>query len=51
MVLQPPILDPSIETKWMAKIAAHQAIVQAKVDSYAKLLTNMKMPGRQTPVT
>jgi hypothetical protein len=25
--------------------------VQAKVDSYAKLLTNMKMPGRQTPVT
>ncbi len=26
----------------MAKVAAHQAIVQAKVDSYAKLLTNIE---------
>ncbi len=39
---RPPILDPSIEIKWMAKVAAHQAIMQAKVDIYAKLLTNIE---------
>ncbi len=48
-VLQPLILDPSIETKWMAKVTAHQAIVQAKVDSYAKLLTNIKNAGKASP--
>jgi hypothetical protein len=48
-VLQPPILDPSIETKWMAKVTAHQAIVQAKVDSYAKLLTNIENAAKANP--
>ncbi len=48
-VLQPPILDPSIETKWMAKVAAHQAIVQEKVDSYAKLLTNIEHAVTASP--
>ena len=36
-ILPPPVLNPSIETKWRAKLAVHQAIVQAKVDSYTKL--------------
>jgi len=48
-VLQPPILDPSIETKWQAKVAAHQAIMQAKVDSYARLLTNIENAVRASP--
>ena len=33
----------------MAKVAAHQAIVQAKVDSYAKLLTNIENAGKASP--
>ncbi len=48
-VLQPLILDPSIKTKWMAKVTAHQAIVQAKVDSYAKLLTNIENAAKANP--
>ncbi len=31
--LPPPVLDPSIEAKWRAKLAVHQAIVQEKVTS------------------
>ena len=48
-VLQPPILDPSIETKWQAKVAAQQVIVQAKVASYARLLTNIENAVRAAP--
>ncbi len=48
-VLQPPILDPSIEMKWQAKVAAHQAIVQAKVVSYARLLSNIENAVRAAP--
>ena len=32
-VLPPPVLDPTIEGKWRTKLAVHQLIVQAKVDS------------------
>jgi hypothetical protein len=48
-VLQPPILDPSIETKWQAKVAAQQGIVQVKVASYARLLTNIENAVKASP--
>ena len=40
-VLPHPVINPSIKTKWKEKLAVHQAIVQAKVDSYTKLLTTI----------
>jgi hypothetical protein len=46
-VLQPPIL--AIKTKWQAKVAAQQAIVQAKVASYARLLTNIENAVKASP--
>jgi hypothetical protein len=48
-VLPPPVLGPSIETKWRAKLAVHQAIVQANVDSYTKLLTNIENAATASP--
>ena len=48
-VLPSPVLDPSIETKWRAKLAVHQAIVQAKVDSYTKLLTTIETAMTASP--
>ena len=41
-ILPPPVLDSSIETKWRTKLAVHRAIVQAKVDSYGKLLITIE---------
>ena len=41
-VLPPPVLNPRIEGKWRAKVAVHQTIVQAKVDSCANLLTTIE---------
>jgi hypothetical protein len=40
--IPPPVLNPSIEAKWRAKQAVHQAIVQAKVISYTNLVTTIK---------
>ncbi len=41
-ILPPPVLDPSIEAKWRAKLAVHQAIVQSKVTSYTNLVITIK---------
>jgi hypothetical protein len=48
-VLPPPVLDPTIEAKWRAKLAVHQAIVQAKVDSYMKLLNTIEAAVAASP--
>ena len=36
-----PVIDSSIEVKWRAKQAVHQAIVQSKIKSYTNLLTTI----------
>ena len=48
-ILPSPVLDPSIETKWRTKLAVHQAIVQAKVDSYKKLLITIETAMKANP--
>jgi hypothetical protein len=48
-VLPLPVLDSIIEGKWLAKVAVHQAIVQAKVDSYTKLLTTIDAAVAASP--
>ena len=48
-VLPPPVLDPAIEAKWRAKVAVHQTIVQAKVDSYMKLLITIETAVKASP--
>ena len=48
-VLPSPVLDPAIEAKWRAKVAVHQAILQAKVDSYTKLLTTVEAAVAASP--
>jgi hypothetical protein len=48
-VLPPPVLNPTIKAKWRAKLAVHQAIVTAKVDSYAKLLTTIETAVTANP--
>ena len=48
-VLPPPVLNPTIKGKWRAKLAVHQAIVQAKVDSYTKLLTTVEAAVAASP--
>ena len=48
-VLPPPVLDPIIEGNWRAKVAVHQTIIQAKVDSYAKLLTTIEAAVAASP--
>ena len=48
-ILPPPVLDSSIETKWRAKLAIHQAIIQAKVDSYRKLLITIETALKASP--
>ena len=50
-VLPPPVLDPTIEAKWRTKVTVHQVIVQAKVDSYTKLLTTIETAVKQALVT
>ena len=34
-----PVIDPSIEVKWRAKVAVHLKIAQDKVTSYTNLVT------------
>ena len=41
-ILPPPVLDPSIEAKWRAKSAVHQALVQGKVTSYTNLVITIE---------
>ena len=48
-VLPPPVLDPTIEGKWRAKVAVHQTIIQAKVDSYANLLATIEAAVTANP--
>ncbi len=48
-VLPAPVLDPTIKAKWRAKVAVHQAIVQAKVDSYTRLLTTVNAAVLASP--
>ena len=48
-VLSLPVLDSTIEGKWLEKVAVHQAIVQAKVDSYTKLLTTIENAVTASP--
>ena len=48
-ILPPPVLDSSIQTKWRTKLAVHQAIVKANVDSYTKLLTTIETAVTASP--
>ena len=44
-----PVINSSIEVKWRAKQAVHQAIVQSKVTSYTNLVTTIETALRATP--
>ena len=37
-----PVINPSIEAKWRAKVAVHLNTVQDKVTSYTNLVTAIK---------
>ena len=44
-----PVIDPSIEVKWRAKVAVHQQIIQDKITSYTNLVTTIKTALAATP--
>ena len=46
-----PVINPSIEAKWRAKQAVHQAIVLAKVTSYTNLVTTIEAAIAALPMT
>jgi hypothetical protein len=48
-ILPPPVLDPTIEAKCRAKLAVHQAIVQAKVTSYTNLVITINNAVAASP--
>ena len=45
----PPVLDPSNEAKWRAKLSVHQTIVQAKVTRYTNLVITIKNAVAASP--